>query len=67
MPPVAANIQGAVSWADPIASPTSTPRRQRKEEIKLQIMACLMVIPALKSTAKSPVLWKNSLKREYAK
>jgi hypothetical protein len=55
MPPVAANIQGAVLCADPIASPTSTPSRQRKEEIKLQIMACLIVIPAFNSTAKSPL------------
>lgn len=54
MPAVAANIQGAVLCADPIASPTSTPRRQRNEDIKLQIIACLMVIPALRSTAKSP-------------
>ena len=54
MPPVAANIQGAVLCADPIASPTSTPSRQRNEEIKLQIIACLIVIPAFKSTAKSP-------------
>jgi hypothetical protein len=54
MPPVAANIQGAVLCADPMASPTSTPSRQRNEEIKLQIIACLIVIPAFKSTAKSP-------------
>ena len=59
MPPVAANIQGAVSWADPIASPTNTPRRQRKEDIKLQIIACLMVIPAFNSTAKSPIIEKK--------
>ena len=58
MPAVDAKIQGAVLCAEPIARPISTPSRQRRDEIKLQIMACLIVIPALRRTAKSP-FFKN--------
>jgi len=54
IPPVDAKIHGAVSCADPMASPIKTPMRQSREEIRLHIMACLIVIPALNKTAKSP-------------
>ena len=62
MPAVEEKIQGAVLCADPIARPMSTPSRQRRDEIKLQIMACLIVIPALRRTAKSP-FYKNRINR----
>lgn len=59
MPAVEAKIQGAVSCAPPMASPIRTPMRHNIDDNRLQIKACLMVIPARSSTAKSPEIKSN--------